>query len=147
MVTERDFLEMKVSLWLNKKFRNGSLAKGWLSTLPYAAGKHPSMPPCIINRGRKWSLRRRWSWWNSASTMHCSWILEMYSLWMNISQKNYWVPEADDKVISWLQFNQLRNGEFDHYLFTEQSQLPDFYSNLFQWCWGCCLHSQNHWNG
>ena len=33
MVTEQDSLEMKASLWLNKKSWNGSVAKEWLSTL------------------------------------------------------------------------------------------------------------------
>ena len=33
MVTEWDFLGMEASLWLNKKSQNGSVTKGWLSTL------------------------------------------------------------------------------------------------------------------
>ena len=33
MVTERDFLEMEVSLWLYKKSQNRSVAGGWLSIL------------------------------------------------------------------------------------------------------------------
>ena len=54
MVTERDFLEMEVSLWLKRVIP--SVTKGWLSTNDYhmLLGKQPSIPWLILEENGCW---------------------------------------------------------------------------------------------